>query len=230
MPLFLSTQASTLRNGAHLPILFLKDILAVVLEDGIMPARRESIRIRKAVAADDPVLHTLIESSVRGLMAVSHTPKQIEGALGTLLGLDTQLIADGTYFVAESAIAEGKPYIVACGGWSKRKTLFGSDHREGREDSLLDPARDAARIRAFFVHPEWTRRGIGTQILEACESAARAAGFKRFELGATLTGVPLYEVHGYVAVERIEVPLRNGASLPVVHMVKPDLADSDSRR
>jgi N-acetylglutamate synthase-like GNAT family acetyltransferase len=195
-----------------------------------MPARTESIRIRKALEADIPALHALIEISVRGLMTASHTPAQIEGALGTLLGLDTQLIADGTYFVAETDIAAGKPLIVACGGWSNRKTLYGSDHREGREDALLDPASDAAKIRAFFVHPDWTRRGIGTQILESCESAARDAGFTRFEMGATLTGVPLYEVRGYVAVERIEVPLRNGTTLPVVRMVKPHLADPDARR
>ncbi|MFZ0819888.1 MAG: GNAT family N-acetyltransferase [Candidatus Acidiferrales bacterium] len=201
-----------------------------------MPARAESIRIRKAVDGDIPALHTLIEASVRGLMAAPHTPAQIEGALGTLLGLDTQLIADGTYFVADvsSERKDDRQLIVACGGWSKRKTLYGSDHREGRENALLVPPQDAAKIRAFFVHPDWTRRGIGTQILEACESAARDAGFTRFEMGATLTGVPLYEVRGYVTVERIEVPLHNGASLPIVRMVKqidnPHLADSDSRR
>jgi N-acetylglutamate synthase-like GNAT family acetyltransferase len=195
-----------------------------------MHARAKSIRIRKAATADIPALHALIEASVRGLMSATHSPAQIEGALGTLLGLDTQLIADGTYFVAEFERSGDKPLIVACGGWSKRKTLFGSDHREGREDSLLDPATDAAKIRAFFVHPDWTRRGLGTQILDACESAARAAGFTRFELGATLTGVPLYEVHGYSAVERIEAPLRNGATLSIVRMIKPHLADSGSRR
>jgi GNAT superfamily N-acetyltransferase len=194
------------------------------------PRLAKRILIRPAIASDIPALHTLIEASVRGLMGASHSPAQIDGSLGTVLGLDTQLVADGTYFVAESVGADGQPLIVACGGWSKRKTLFGSDHREGREDALLDPASDAAKIRAFFVHPDWTRRGIGTQILEACESAARGAGFSRFELGATLTGVPLYEVRGYSAVERIEVPLRNGATLSVVRMAKPHLADSDQRR
>jgi GNAT superfamily N-acetyltransferase len=222
------------QNDANLPIQFLNDILAAKEEHRTMPASAESIRIRKAAAADINALHELIEASVRGLMAASHTREQIEGALGTLLGLDTQLIADGTYFVAEAAKADGKQLVVACGGWSKRKTLYGGDHREGRENALLNPARDAAKIRAFFVHPDWTRRGIGTQILEACESAARDAGFTRFEMGATLTGVPLYEVRGYVVVDRIEAPLRNGSSLPIVRMVKrmvkPRLADSDSRR
>jgi N-acetylglutamate synthase-like GNAT family acetyltransferase len=191
---------------------------------------QEPIRVRKATDRDIPALHALIDASVRGLMAGTHSPAQIEGALGTVLGLDTQLVADGTYFVAESVGANGPPLIVACGGWSKRKTLFGSDHREGREDALLDPTSDAAKIRAFFVHPDWTRRGLGTRILDACESAALAAGFTRLELGATLTGVPLYEVRGYSAVERIEVPLRNGATLSVVRMTKPHLADSHSRR
>jgi N-acetylglutamate synthase-like GNAT family acetyltransferase len=195
-----------------------------------MTTHPKPIRIRKATDHDIPALHALIDASVRGLMAGTHSPAQIEGALGTVLGLDTQLVADGTYFVAESVGAAGQPLIVACGGWSKRKTLFGSDHREGREDAFLDPASDAAKIRAFFVHPDWTRCGIGTQILDACESAAHGAGFTRFELGATLTGVPLYEVRGYSAVERIEVPLRNGATLSVVRMAKPHLADSHSRR
>jgi GNAT superfamily N-acetyltransferase len=209
-------------------------MLASKQEHKPMPAHAESIRIRKAVESDIPALHALIEASVRGLMAATHTPAQIEGALGTLLGLDTQLIADGTYFVADFDGPDGESSIIACGGWSKRKTLYGSDHREDREDAFLDPARDAAKIRAFFVHPDWTRRGIGTQILQACEAAARDAGFTHFELGATLTGVPLYEVRGYFVVERIEAPLRNGASLPIVRMVKrvdkPHLADSESRR
>jgi GNAT superfamily N-acetyltransferase len=110
--------------------------------------------------------------------------------------------------------------IVGCGGWSKRKTLYGGDQWSGREASLLDPAHDAAKIRAFFVHPAWARRGIGSMILEACESAARAAGFTRFEMGATLTGVPLYQAHGYLAVENLEVPLSNGEALPIVRMEK----------
>jgi GNAT superfamily N-acetyltransferase len=134
--------------------------------------------------------------------------------LGTVFGVDSQLIADGTYFVVEAGS------IVACGGWSKRKTLFGSDRVPGREDDLLDPRLDAAKIRAFFVHPNWARRGIGTRLLEACETAATEAGFRRFELGATLTGEPLYAARGYVPQERVEVPLANGASLPIIRMSK----------
>ena len=179
------------------------------------------ISLRLAVPADEPALHALIEASVRGLQRNDYTPEQIDGALGTLLGLDTQLVADGTYFVAEAKAACAR-IIVGCGGWSHRKTLFGSDHAPVREPNFLDPAVDAAKIRAFFIHPDWARRGLGTKILEACESAARAAGFSRFEMGATLTGVPLYLSRGYYIVERIEVPLRNGAALPIVRMAKSD--------
>ena len=171
--------------------------------------------IRLATLADVPTLRKLIDSSVRGLQAQDYTPAQIEGALATVYGVDSQLIADGTYFVVQDATT-----IVACGGWSKRKTLYGADHCAGREDSLLDPQQDAAKIRAFFVHPTWTRRGIGSMILEACEAAARAAGFKRFEMGATLTGVALYKARGYVALENLVVPLPDGESLPIVRMEK----------
>ncbi len=98
--------------------------------------------------------------------------------------------------------------------------MYGGDRWIGREDSLLNPSRDAAKIRAFFIHPAWARRGVGTLILDACEAAARAAGFTRFEMGATLTGAKLFGVKGYVAVRRIEVPLVNGELLPVIHMEK----------
>jgi GNAT superfamily N-acetyltransferase len=135
-------------------------------------------------------------------------------------GVDTQLIADGTYWVAEMG------EIVGCGGWSRRATLFGGDQYAGREDSLLDPTKDAAKIRAFFVHPDWARRGIGTTILDACEGAARAAGFRRFEMGATLTGVPFYEARGYTALETLTVPLPDGASMAIVRMEKRDLREA----
>jgi GNAT superfamily N-acetyltransferase len=179
-----------------------------------------SIRIRKAVPADMPVLGGLIEASVRGLQASDYTAEQIEGALQSVYGVDSQLIADGTYFVAESESGHGL-LMVACGGWSKRMTLYGGDQWTGRQPALLDPQRDAAKIRAFFVHPDWTRRGIGSMILDTCEAAAVAAGFTRLEMGATLTGVPLYRARGYVAQENLEVPLANGTSLPIVRMYKP---------
>ena len=180
-----------------------------------------NISLRLATEADAPALHELIEASVRGLQKNDYTPEQIDGALGTLLGLDTQLVADRTYFVAEARAACAR-IIVGCGGWSRRKTLFGSDHAPIRENEFLNPATEAAKIRAFFIHPDWARRGIGSKILEACESAARAAGFSRYEMGATLTGVPLYLARGYQILESIEAPLRNGAILPIVRMAKSD--------
>lgn len=180
------------------------------------------IRIRLATPADIPALRVLIEASVRGLQAQDYTAAQIESALATVYGVDTQLIADGTYFVAEADSTAGASVapIAGCGGWSKRKTLYGGDQWTGREAALLDPQHDAAKIRAFFIHPSRARRGIGTMILEACENAAIAAGFTRLEMGATLTGVLLYQVRGYVALENLEVPLANGESLPIVRMEK----------
>jgi GNAT superfamily N-acetyltransferase len=184
------------------------------------------IHLRLAVAEDVPVLRRLIDASVRGLQTEDYTPAQIEGALKTVFGVDSQLIADGTYIVAEAHSSdtggESEPelMIVGCGGWSKRKTLYGSDHWTGREDALLDPLHDAAKIRAFFIHPVWARRGVGSLILQACEDAARAAGFTRYEMGATLTGAKLFGAKGYVPVKPISIPLVNGESLPVIHMEK----------
>jgi GNAT superfamily N-acetyltransferase len=175
------------------------------------------ITLRLATEADIYALHLLIEASVRGLQANDYTPAQIEGALGTVLGIDTQLIADRTYFVAESVDSKR---LAGCGGWSKRKTLFGADRGPGREPELLNPATDAAKVRAIFVHPHFARQGLGSLILATVENAARAAGFHRFEMGSTLTGVPLYRLKGYMEVETIVVPLRNGQTLPVVKMVK----------
>jgi len=176
--------------------------------------------VRLATAADIPTLHALIESSVRVLQANDYTPAQIEGALGTVLGLDTQLIEDETYYVVEATTQSKEKVIAGCGGWSKRKTLFGSDHAASRDSQFLAPAVDAAKIRAFFVHPDWARRGLGSLLLETCENAAISAGFTRFEMGSTLTGVALYKLRGYHVVEPIAVPLRNGESLPVIRMAK----------
>ncbi|MGA9989152.1 MAG: GNAT family N-acetyltransferase [Terriglobales bacterium] len=189
-----------------------------------------NIRIRLAEASDIPLLRELIRASVRGLQAGDYSAAQLEGALRTVYGVDTQLIADGTYFAAEAmeatgaeasgAKSSGGALLVGCGGWSKRRTLLGGDQFAGREDSLLDPATGAAKIRAFFVHPAWARRGIGGMILEACEAAAWAAGFRRLEMGATLTGVPFYRVKGYAELETTEVPLEDGLTLPIVVMGK----------
>jgi GNAT superfamily N-acetyltransferase len=191
-----------------------------------------SFSLRRALASDIHRLCEVIEASVRGLQAADYTPTQIEGALQSVYGVDSQLIEDGTYFVVE-AQKSGAVQIVACGGWSKRKTLYGGDQFAGREDALLDPAKDAAKIRAFFVHPEWARLGIGTMILDACESAAVAAGFTRLEMGATLSGVPFYRARGYVEIENDCAPLNNGESLPIVKMgktVKDPKSQSSQRR
>lgn len=193
------------------------------------------IRIRKATPTDVPALQELIAASVRELQAEDYTREQMEGALDSVFGVDSQLIEDGTYLVAEARAAEmhlkpskdaddaslGAEWVIAgCGGWSKRKTLYGSDRWTRREDTLLDPKHDAAKIRAFFIHPRWARRGVGSRILEACENAASAAGFGRYEMGATLTGAKLFRARGYVPIENIEVPLKNGLALPVIRMAK----------
>jgi predicted N-acetyltransferase YhbS len=173
------------------------------------------ILIRLAHPSEIPALEQLITRSVRALSVGYYTPEQIESALRYVFGVDTQLIADGTYFVAE---ANGE--IAGCGGWSKRKTLYGGDKMKAAEDTLLDPAREPARIRAFFVDPAWARRGIGRQIIAACEEAAGAAGFTQLELAATLPGEPLYAAVGYQAIERLEVPMPDGVLVPIVKMGK----------
>lgn len=184
-----------------------------------MKARIWNAQIRKATNADIPQIRELIDVSVRGLQAQDYSPAQIEGALRSVYGVDSQLIADGTYLVAEISDSDRRR-VVACGGWSKRKTLYGGDQYAGREDSVLDPAHDAAKIRAFFVHPQFARRGLGTLILEACENAAISAGFTRLEMGATLSGVRFYRARGYTEIENQQVRLGNGHTLPIVKMAK----------
>jgi len=189
------------------------------------------VQIRLAVTADLPELRELIEASVRRLQASDYSPEQLEAALRTVFGVDSRLIADGTYFVAEAVTPQSdlaRPMqlehtgaaMAGCGGWSKRKTLFGGDRWHERQDDLLDPRYDAAKIRAFFIHPDWARRGIGSMMLDACETAAMAAGFTRFEMGATLTGAKLFRERGYVALEKIDLPLEKGITLPIIHMSK----------
>src|SRR4051812_32431542 len=170
---------------------------------------------RTATARDVPALEELIPVSVRTLQAAHYSPAQMEAALGPVFGVDRQLIRDGTYLVVEH---EGR--IVGCGGWSRRRTMYGGGRHRTGEDPELDPRRDPARIRAFFVHPDWARRGIGGSILKACEAAALAAGFQNAELTATLTGEPLYAAHGYAVIERTEAPMSGGLKLPVVRMGK----------
>jgi GNAT superfamily N-acetyltransferase len=174
------------------------------------------IKIRQAKTEDIPVLRSLIFASVRALSQGYYSNQQIESALVDMFGVDTQLIDDGTYYVAE---IEGQ--LVGCGGWSKRKTLYGGDQAKApEEDSLLNAETEPARIRAFFVHPEWARRGIGRRIIEICEQAAQDAGFTRFELGATLPGEPLYKACGYEVIEPFDRPLPGGIALPLLRMRK----------
>ena len=172
-------------------------------------------RPRLAREDDIPALETLIPISVRALQAHQYSPAQMEAALGPIFGVDRQLIRDGTYFVVEH---DGQ--IVGCGGWSKRDSLFGGDSERSGEDALVNPECDSARIRAFFVDPEWARRGIGRGILAACESAIQAAGFHSAELVATLAGELFYAAFDYSAGERYEIPMSADLTLPVVRMTK----------
>ena len=171
--------------------------------------------IRRARIEDVGDLKRLIELSARTLGKADYTDAQIEAALQGAWGVDTQLIVDGTYFAVES---EGK--LVACGGWSKRKTLFGSDAHKDRKPELLNATRDPARIRAFFVHPDFARSGLGRLLLEKCEAEAKAVGFASAELVATLPGVPLYASCGYVEMGRRRYPLDGGVEIEFVKMRK----------
>jgi GNAT superfamily N-acetyltransferase len=163
---------------------------------------KQQWKLRLANESDVPALEKLIPLSVRGLSRADYSSAQMDAALGSVFGVDRQLIRDGTYFV----VAENGE-LIGCGGWSKRKTLFGSDHQTYRDDAELDPSHDAARIRAFFIHPDHARRGLGRAILEECEKAIRAAGFQSIELAATLPGVPFYSACGYSSGERSDIPL-----------------------
>ena len=171
--------------------------------------------LRLARDKDVPALERLIEHVTRTSLARCYSEAQLAVALGPVFGLDRQLIRDGTYFVVENA---GE--IIACGGWSKRLAVYGGDRERAETDAELNPKTDAARVRAFFVHPAWERRGIGRALLEASESAIRADGFTRIELAGTLTGEPLYARFGYVAAERYDAPMPGGLTIAVVRMTK----------
>ncbi len=173
------------------------------------------LKVRTAKFEDIPQLNEMIAASVRGLSTNYYTPAQIESAIKYIFGVDTQLVTDGTYYVVE---IDGQ--LAGCGGWSKRNTLYGGDQHKEIEDPLLDPEKDAARIRAFFVHPDFARRGVGRYLIDVCEKAAAAEGFTRIEMGATLPGVPLYAAVGYEAIERIDTTLPDGEVLGIVRMGK----------
>jgi GNAT superfamily N-acetyltransferase len=180
-----------------------------------------SYTIRHATLADKPALTVLIDASVRELSREEYTSAQIEAALATVFGVDTELINDSTYFVIETtATTETAHEIAACGGWSRKKTLFGGDQFATRVSENLDPTHDAARIRAFFVHPDHARRGLGRMLLEHCERAARAEGFTALELMGTLPGVKLYREYGFVAGEPIQHDAGGGVMIEFVPMRK----------
>lgn len=180
------------------------------------------VDLRLATTAEVPALNGMIEASARVLSAGYYTSAQIEAMVTHVFGVDTQLVVDGTYYVIDAP--DGTP--AASGGWSSRLTLYGGDQMSGHgeRDERLDPDTDPARIRAFFVHPAFARRGLGRRLYAACAAAAQAAGFHALELLATLPGEPLYRALGFAEVERIEVPLPGGVVVPVVRMAR-HLAD-----
>jgi N-acetylglutamate synthase-like GNAT family acetyltransferase len=171
--------------------------------------------IRKAQFDDCESIQKLIAESARGLSREDYSDSQIEAAIATVFGVDTTLINDGTYFVAE---CDGK--LIGCGGWSKRKTLFGGDQFVTRDSAELDPQTEPAKIRAFFIHPEWSRKGIAREILSRCESEASAYGFSSLELMATLPGLRFYEACGYAPVACDELELKDDVTLELVQMRK----------
>ena len=171
--------------------------------------------IRLAREDDVAELEKLIALSVHELQATHYSKAQMEAAIGSVFGVDRQLIRDGTYFVVEH-----ENQIVGCGGWSRRQKLFGSDAIGAVESHMLDPRSDAARIRAFFIHPQFARRGIARVILLMCENAMRAEHFASAEMVATLPGEPFYAAFGYADCERYEVQMANNLMLPVVRMTK----------
>jgi len=161
-----------------------------------------------------PALTVLMQASIRQLLPQFLSPEEVEASFA-VMGLDSQLIEDGTYFVVK---ADG--VVAGCGGWSRRATLFGGNHSAGRDARLLDPATEAARVRAMYTDPGFVRRGIGRKILALCEDAARAEGFTKAELGATMGGKPLYEAAGYQPIDLMQVPTPSGITVPILRMGK----------
>ena len=174
-----------------------------------------SYRLRAASLSDINALQALIRQSAYGLSRDHYTNQQVEAALQGVFGVDTQLIKDQTYYIIEH---EGS--IAACGGWSYRATLFGNDDLVDRDSRTLDPKFEAAKIRAFFVHPTHARKGLGRMLLDYCEECAKAYGFSKLELGSTLPGRRFYETHGYQALEPVNYDMGQGLLLQVIPMHK----------
>ncbi|NNE41516.1 MAG: GNAT family N-acetyltransferase [Marinicaulis sp.] len=173
---------------------------------------------RVATHDDIDTIVSIMRASIAENMKDFLSAEEIAAAQESM-GLDMSLIEDGTYFIIETE-KEGETVAVACGGWGKRRTLYGGDHTKGRDDSMSDPATEPARIRAMYTHPDWTRRGIGTLLLDLGENAAREAGFKTIELGSTVPGYPLYLARGYVEFERVVEKAENGADNTIIKMRK----------
>jgi GNAT superfamily N-acetyltransferase len=169
---------------------------------------------RVATPQDLPVLERLMELSIRHFIAQHLDAARVEASFD-IMGVDTQLIADKTYFVVE---CENR--IAGCGGWSRRATLFGGDHSNGRDARLLDPEREPARVRAMYTHPDFARRGVGRLVLALCEAAAAREGFRSLELVATVAGRPLYQACGFTVFEEIDVLTSRAVMVPCARMAK----------
>ncbi len=169
---------------------------------------------RLATLAELPELERLMDASIRTFIGARLDAARVEASFD-IMGVDTQLVEDGTYFVVECG-----DRIAGCGGWSRRGTMFGGDHSAGRDARLLDPAAEPARVRAMYTHPDFARRGVGRLVLSLCEAAAAREGFRSLELVATVAGEPLYLACGYVLVERIDVPTSKGVTVPLARMTR----------
>ncbi|MES2757728.1 MAG: GNAT family N-acetyltransferase [Pseudomonadota bacterium] len=185
----------------------------------------QTFLIRPATESDRPALRALIERSAAALSVGFYTPLQTAAITREVFGVDSQLLADGTYYVVETA-----GDIAACGGWGKRSTGFGGDQAKPAQERLLDPATEPARIRAFFVDPAWARRGLGSLLMMHCAACAGAAGFGTLELVSTLPGVPLYQALGFTEVEPFDLVLARGVRVPVVRMRRPVGSDPGVER
>ena len=173
---------------------------------------------RIAARADIPIIAELMEVSINANFQHLLSAEEIAAAK-EMMGVDKTLIDDGTYFLVYAQDQPDGP-LIGCGGWSRRRTLYGGDHTGGRDDRLSNPRTEAARIRAMYTHPDWIRQGVGTYLLGLGEAAARAMGYKTIELGSTVSGLPLYEARGYRAYHREEQIGANGAIKTTIHMRK----------
>lgn len=173
-------------------------------------------RLRLATIDDADAIDALMKASIRDIFPGSYDPRQTASSIEFIGSVDRMLIDDGTYFVV--TVDED---LVACGGWSRRDKLYTGSGAASGDARRLDPAQEPARVRAMFTRADWTRRGLGRRILEACEAAAKAEGFRRLALMSTMPGLPLYESYGFTTTERVQIPMPNGTSIDGASMTKP---------